>query len=932
MDPLAAKAAQVIAGKGPQAVKWTIRKARLSGLIDPTWFAMDVPGEADLELSADDIVNLRAFLSSPRVRPILAVLVTTLMAHADEDDESLQVIEAALTDEAKRWSIDSKNDWHKSLEKVWNGLVLLFASELPSLSEDDELRAEFDDFSDFADGRIRASADYRARFIALAGDVDALVRATSAADHIAAAVRDGSLPGIITHSDVDELPDFARLYVPRVLHDRQSGDEWAAEQLASAGQGFRFVLLGNPGAGKSTFVRHLSWELAQGRDGQPMQPALIVKCREYASKAWSTPLAEYIASQARVDHSVDVDREAIRDGLILGKYVVIFDGLDEITDIATRSDFCARLERFAAGHPLTSILVTSREVGYPRAPINAAKFDHLSLLEFDESQVRTYVENWFTLRQRVELIEPFITESVTVSDLRSNPLLLSLLCILYRARGAIPRRRRDIYGKCADLLFNTWDSHRQIEQPEELPAYGHRLMQEIARWVYTSTAAQNGLEQRVVEKVIATYLVSVGVTEDQARQRSHEFLEFCAGRAWLLGSFGTNDYGDKIFNFTHRTFYEYFAAEAMSRLAKSTELLGNQVMAAYRADATSVLPELLVQAYDERVDRGGAELFNFVAGNSNDAALILRLMNGSLLPANVRARGFEQVLDLWRRSPQRFDEQGFDALFSLEPNAMHQFKEDFLDAKAPGARNFFARGWASVVLDGRTHIFPTEVAEMAGVVGDRLVKDDNFLANPVVQNWLALRGDVSIGVKEIHAFLSVSTPGGEHVGAAWILLLRAAAGNLEEVTPVLQAVLHAGRYGLFQGLSVRALGAAMTNRAGRDSTAFYSDLPLDMSVKSQRDTYAALTALALALAEEGVRPGWFVPRLASVAGTVEDMEQVRRAALANDHVVVDPEVGSRASDVTKKLPQWARRWVDGEAQLVRATPELVEDLDRYIFD
>lgn len=919
------------ASGAPQAVRWTIRKARLLGVMDPTWFAMDVPGGRDLHLNVDDIDDLRSFIGSARVQPLLAVLVTTLMVDPS-DEEAIDTVERAMRDEAKRWSIDQKNDWHDHFDQFWDGLVDLFSTKLPSLEENEHVREEFAEFADFASNFSRAAPDYRSRFVGLASDIEALIRAADAAEQVSAAVRNGSLPGIIAHSDVDEPADFAKLYVPRILQDHRTGKEIPSAHLISAGQGFRFVLLGNPGAGKSTFVRHLSWELAQQGTDAVSQPALIVRCREYASKSFNVGLVDYLSSQARTDHCIDhVNAVDIQNGILLGKYVVIFDGLDEITDVNQRLDFCTRVERFAAAHPLCSVLVTSREVGYSRAPINAAKFDHLSLREFTEDQVRNYVENWFSLRQREELISPFMAESVSVSDLRSNPLLLSLLCILYRARGAIPRRRRDIYGKCADLLFNTWDSHRQIEQPEELPAYGHRLMQEIARWVYSSPSAQNGLEQRVIEKVIASYLESVGVTPDQARQRSHEFLEFCAGRAWLLGAFGTNDYGDKIFNFTHRTFYEYFAAEAMSRLAKSTESLGGQVLAAYKADGTSVLPELLVQAYDERVERGGAELFRLIVETSGDATLILRLMNGSLLPAKEREKGFREILQLWRRAPHRFDEQGYDALFSLEPNALLQFKQEFLEENVDPARMFFARGWAAVVLDARTHIFSTDVEEMADEVARTLVAEPEARVDPLVRNWFVLRGDLEIEGREISPFLSVSTAGPDRVGAAWILLTQALSGNSSNPSAVVSAILHDARYSHLSSASFRSLGKALLNQGGRDAGLFSSELLIDYSEKTDRDLYAALTAIALGLSEEGMRPGWMVPRVKFFAGTVEDLEECRRAALSKGQVDLGPDVTRRAAELVKKLPTWAARWVEGDGQLTRVESRPVEDFDRYIF-
>ncbi|MEJ1230500.1 MAG: hypothetical protein WDM88_07605 [Galbitalea sp.] len=186
---------------------------------------------------------------------------------------------------------------------------------------------------------------------------------------------------------------------------------------------------------------------------------------------------------------------------------------------------------------MTSILVTSRSIGYERAPLPSTTFRTFVLDQYVPGQATEYVSRWFTFIDRQDLIVEFERESRTVADLKSNPLMLSLLCVLYRERGSIPRRRRDIYADCADLLFHTWDSHRHIDQPEELHANGDRIMQEIASWVYKSQAAQNGLPESVIQKSIGIYLRDVvGVEDGEARRRAGEFLEFCATRAWLLGA------------------------------------------------------------------------------------------------------------------------------------------------------------------------------------------------------------------------------------------------------------------------------------------------------------------------------------------------------------------------------------------------------------
>ncbi|EAM53318.1 NACHT domain-containing protein [Crocosphaera watsonii WH 8501] len=129
------------------------------------------------------------------------------------------------------------------------------------------------------------------------------------------------------------------------------------------------------------------------------------------------------------------------------------------------------IESFANFYPSVPILVTSREVGYKEAPLNEEIFNSFSLGSFNDEQVKEYTEKWFkvtieeTENKRTKKVEAFLNESKGVPDLQKNPLMLGLMCNIYRGEGYIPRNRPDVYAKCADMLFERWDKRRDIKLP-----------------------------------------------------------------------------------------------------------------------------------------------------------------------------------------------------------------------------------------------------------------------------------------------------------------------------------------------------------------------------------------------------------------------------------------------------------------------------------
>jgi predicted NACHT family NTPase len=156
--------------------------------------------------------------------------------------------------------------------------------------------------------------------------------------------------------------------------------------------------------------------------------------------------------------------------LLTGRAVVIFDGLDELIDPSRRRDVSDLVEQFCSAYPLTSVMVTSRLVGYDQARLDDTQFSCYRLGAFGDDKVSAYAHKWFAAQEGVSRAEAgaeaeaFLEESANAQDLRSNPLMLSLMCILYRGAGSLPRDRASIYATCAELLFDKWDERRRIQR------------------------------------------------------------------------------------------------------------------------------------------------------------------------------------------------------------------------------------------------------------------------------------------------------------------------------------------------------------------------------------------------------------------------------------------------------------------------------------
>jgi len=392
---------------------------------------------------------------------------------------------------------------------------------------------------------------------------------------------------------------------------------------------YRGIILGHPGGGKSTLSLKVCHDLATRYDerlvaGRQLTPILVV-LRDYAAvkAAHNQSILQFIETTANTHYQVPPPPGAFEYLLLNGRAMVIFDGLDELLDTRRRQEIAADVESFCGRYPAAPVLVTSREVGYEQAPLDRGLFEAFRLAPFDDGQVVRYVEQWFALdpdlapAQRMDRAQAFLGESRSVPDLRSNPLMLGLMCNLYRRENYIPRNKPEVYERCATLLFDRWDRSRSIHAglPIAVETHVRPLMQYLAYWIYKDAALQAGVTDGQLVETAADYLCPRRYEDrEDARHAAQQFIDFCRGRAWVFTDTGTTDTGDRLYQFTHRTFLEYFAAARLVQVCVTPERLraalqpkieqrewdmlaqlAFQIMSKQAEDASDVLLEGLIE-------------------------------------------------------------------------------------------------------------------------------------------------------------------------------------------------------------------------------------------------------------------------------------------------------------------------------------------------
>lgn len=415
-----------------------------------------------------------------------------------------------------------------------------------------------------------------------------------------------------------QVPIDSIYVAPKVLSEQTAtADQEVSEQTiqAVAINCHRAIVLGNPGAGKSTLITKIMHDFALDRirytRSAPTIPFRVV-LRDYATRkqdnGWS--LLQYISSTAKTEYMVDPPENGIEYFLMTGRASVLLDGLDELVMTYQRQEVARDVQTFANRYASTPMLVTSRVVGYEEAPLTNSVFERYQLMDFNDDQVEEYARKWFSLPSelsvgdREQLATAFIDESASVSDLRANPLMLAILCNLYKGEHHIPRNRVEVYRRCSIMLFERWDKDRGITISLPFASHIRYAIAYLAEWIYGNQQVQAGVPEReLVAKTIEYLHGRVFDKAEDAEAAAEEFVAFCKGRAWVFTEIG----GD-LYQFSHRTFLEFFAALGLTRRIRDSDQFWSIFLPKLSRSEWDMVGQLALALFDEKSEGGADEI------------------------------------------------------------------------------------------------------------------------------------------------------------------------------------------------------------------------------------------------------------------------------------------------------------------------------------
>lgn len=246
--------------------------------------------------------------------------------------------------------------------------------------------------------------------------------------------------------------DLERLYYPTEvstdIRRRIYNPEWAAidgsekkqakPKVRAVELGTKFVeahprtvILGGPGAGKTTFLKYLALAYS---DKKVFDKTGLTE--SYLPVYLHLPLLPRegmdVLQAAAMQVKTKTDHRAVSFYQRLfetGNIVLLLDSLDEVAS-ENREDVVRAISKFSATYPKARIIISCRTADYQQV---FEGFDEVEVARLSPEAVKSIVKEWFFNDQsRADKLISMLGSDPAVAALTETPLLLSLLCIQYQ--------------------------------------------------------------------------------------------------------------------------------------------------------------------------------------------------------------------------------------------------------------------------------------------------------------------------------------------------------------------------------------------------------------------------------------------------------------------------------------------------------------------
>lgn len=339
------------------------------------------------------------------------------------------------------------------------------------------------------------------------------------------------------------------------------------------------VVLGQPGAGKTTSMKKLCMNYFSGQSLHGYNFPIVLNLREMKGSDHDSTIQRRLMTIFPYKLTVsDTAKKAFRDDEIASlatellaaaldelKLLVILEGFDEIQTSELKESILRELRTLTSKLEKTKLVITCRtgEFNY-----SLHRCDVFEISPLSSQQIATFAEKWIGHENAMRFLEDMRRSPFW--DTAIKPLSLAHLCAIYERIGSIPDRPKTVYRKVVTLLLEEWDEQRSIKRMSQYSSFeADRKFEFLTHLSFFLTV--NGRSTAFSQEQLVEAYISIcrnfHLPEDQATRVASE-IETHTG---LFVQSGFRKY-----EFVHKSLQEYLSAEYIVKLP-SFEIIANYI-------------------------------------------------------------------------------------------------------------------------------------------------------------------------------------------------------------------------------------------------------------------------------------------------------------------------------------------------------------------
>ena len=372
--------------------------------------------------------------------------------------------------------------------------------------------------------------------------------------------------------------------------------------IAAANENQYLMVLGGPGAGKTTFLRRMGLEAFKGQEGQFQHSCIpvLLELKRFTTDNFNlianiTEELNYFGFRASQEFTV----KALEQGSLM----ILLDGLDEVSTLDINRAM-ESIQDFVDKYNKNRFIISCRTAAY-HYHSSFRRFTDVIMTDFNNEQIEQFINNWFqsdldkqssTAQRCWETLNH--PDNIAMKELAQSPLLLTFLCLVYGQSLRFPSNLSSLYNKTLSILLEEWAAEKRVDRSKI-----HEVFNTDLEKYLLSEIAYQGFE---TDRLFFT-------RQELVKHINYFFADTLNNPKYLDAQAILNaiviqqgilvERAEGIYSFSHLTLQEYLTAEYIVSSDKIKHLVNNYL-----------------------IDRRWREVFLLVAGLKNSADQLLKLM------------------------------------------------------------------------------------------------------------------------------------------------------------------------------------------------------------------------------------------------------------------------------------------------------------------